>query len=340
MNRIDLSKFNIRSDLIVESLNNKDYIEEKKDGNIKVSKVIVDKNNKDIINKKEGFYITIEFEDITNYEDRENVGKCLEQEIRKLLDINGIKTNDDVMVIGLGNIKSTADSLGPKVIENILVTRHLFSLNTNVKDKMRSVCAISPGVMGTTGLETSDVITSIISKIKPKFVIIIDSLCACNVERLNKTVQLTDTGIYPGSGVGNHRKEISKDTLGIPVIAIGIPTVVESSTIVNDTIDYLFMHLSYLKDNYEESKLIVKRFDNYLEKIKNNNLSDKEKEQIGGIIGSLNEVDKKNLINEVLNSIDYNLIVTPKEIDFLIDKLSDVVSSSINNALHDAVNNY
>ena len=202
MNRIDLSKFNIRSDLIVESLNNKDYIEEKKDGNIKVSKVIVDKNNKDIINKKEGFYITIEFEDITNYEDRENVGKCLEQEIRKLLDINGIKTNDDVMVIGLGNIKSTADSLGPKVIENILVTRHLFSLNTNVKDKMRSVCAISPGVMGTTGLETSDVITSIISKIKPKFVIIIDSLCACNVERLNKTVQLTDTGIYPGSGVG------------------------------------------------------------------------------------------------------------------------------------------
>ena len=100
------------------------------------------------------------------------------------------------------------------------------------------------------------------------------------------------------------------------------------------------MHLSYLKDNYEESKLIVKRFDNYLEKIKNNNLSDKEKEQIGGIIGSLNEVDKKNLINEVLNSIDYNLIVTPKEIDFLIDKLSDVVSSSINNALHDAVNNY
>ena len=165
-------------------------------------------------------------------------------------------------------------------------------------------------------------------------------MCASSVERLNKTIQITDTGIHPGSGVGNNRKEISKEVLGIPVIAIGVPTVVDASTIVNDTINYLFMHLSYLKNNFEENKLIVKRFGNYLEKIKKSNLNDEDKEIIGGIIGNLNDEDKKRLINEVLDSINYNLIVTPKEIDFLIDKLSDLISSSINNALHNNVNNY
>ena len=194
--------------------------------------------------------------------------------------------------------------------------------------------------MGYTGIETTDIIVSLIKKIKPKFVIAIDSLCASSVERLNKTIQLTDTGIHPGSGVGNNRKEISKETLSIPVIAIGVPTVVDASTIVDDTFNYLFMHLSYLKDNYEENKLIVKRFDNYLDKIKNGNLSNDERELIGGIIGNLSNEDKKRLIDEVLNSIGYNLIVTPKEIDFLIDKLSNVISSSINNALHEAVSDY
>ena len=194
--------------------------------------------------------------------------------------------------------------------------------------------------MGNTGIETTDIITSIVNKVKPKFIIVIDSLCASSIERLNKTIQITDTGIHPGSGIGNNRKEISKEILGIPVIAIGIPTVVDSSTIVNDTINYLFMHLSYLKNNYEENKLIIKRFDNYLKKIKNNSLDKKEKELVGGMIANLSDYDKKRLINEVLESINYNLIVTPKEIDFLIDKLSDLISSSINNALHTEIDNY
>jgi len=340
MNRIDLNNYNIRTDLILETLNNKDYITSETSDDITISRVVVDKDNKNIIGKKEGNYITIEFLDITNYEDREKVGKCLEKEIKNILELNSIESSDEGLIIGLGNDKSTADALGPKTIENILVTRHLFLLNVPVKDGMRKVSAIIPGVMGNTGIETTDIIVSVIEKIRPKFIIAIDSLCASSVERLNKTIQITDTGIHPGSGVGNHRKEISKDILGIPVIAIGVPTVVDASTIVNDTINYLFMHLSYLKNNYEENKLIVKRFGNYLEKIKGGNLSEEEKELIGGMIGNLTNEEKKRLIDEVLESVNYNLIVTPKEIDFLIDKLSNLLSSSINNALHSTVNNY
>ena len=340
MNRIDLNMYNIRTDLILETLNNNEYITIEKDKGITISRVVIDDNNKDILNKKVGNYITIEFLDITNYEDRENVGKCLEQEIKNIMKLNNISNNDEGLIIGLGNNKSTADALGPKTIENILVTRHLFILNAEVKEGIRNVSAIIPGVMGNTGIETIDIINGVIDKIKPKFIIVIDSLCASSVERLNKTIQITDTGIHPGSGVGNNRKEISKNTLGIPVIAIGIPTVVDASTIVNDTINYLFLHLSYLKNNYEENKLIVKRFGNYLEKIKKGNITDEEKELIGGMLGNLDDIDKKRLINEVLESINYNLIVTPKEIDFLIDKLSNVISSSINNAIHEKIDNY
>lgn len=292
------------------------------------------------LNKKIGNYITIEFIDITNYEDREKVGKCLEKEIKNILKLNNISKEDEGLIIGLGNEKSTADALGPKTINNILVTRHLFLLNASVKKGIRNISALIPGVMGNTGIETTDIIVSVINEIKPKFVIVIDSLCALGVERLNKTIQLTDSGIHPGSGIGNNRKEISKHTLKIPVIALGVPTVVSSSTIVNDTINYLFMHLSYLKNNYEENKFVVKRFNNYLDKIKSTKASLEDKNIIGGILGNLNDTDKRSLINEVLESINYNLIVTPKEIDFLIDKLSDLISSALNNALHENIDNY
>jgi len=340
MHRIDLKKTNIRTDLILETIENEDFILYEEDDDLKISKIVIDENNKDIIGKKIGNYVTIEFLDITNYEDREKVGKCLEKELKNIFKINNINPNDECLIVGLGNEKSTADALGPKTIDNILVTRHLFLLETSIKKGMRNVSAIVPGVMGNTGIETTDIIKSIVANIKPKFVIVIDSLCASSVERLNKTIQLTDTGIHPGSGVGNQRKEISRDILGIPVIAIGVPTVVDASTIVNDTINYVFRHLSYLKNNYEENKLVVKRFGNYLDKIKKNDLTKEEKKLIGGIIGDLSDEEKKRLINEVLENINYNLIVTPKEIDFLIDKLSDLLSSAINNAIHEEVSNY
>lgn len=338
MHRIDLKNVNIHTDLVIEQINDKNLIKEEVINNIKISRVVMNKNN--LLNKKEGNYITIELTDITNYEDRENVGKVLVNEIKDILNKNNIKDNYECLVIGLGNKKSTPDALGPMVIDNILVTRHLFELNTDVKEGIRKVSAIIPGVMGNTGIETIDIIKGIVDNVKPKFIIVIDSLCASSIERLNKTIQLTDTGIHPGSGIGNMRKEISKDTLGIPVIAIGVPTVVESVTIVNDTLEYIFMHLNYLKNNYETSKLVVKRNNNYLDKIKSSKVSNEDKEILGGIIGSLDEEKKKDLISEVLNNINYNLIVTPKEIDFIIDKLANVISNSINNAINREVDNY
>lgn len=338
MHRIDLKNVNIHTDLVIEQINDKNLIKEEVINNIKISRVVMDKNN--LLNKKEGNYITIELTDITNYEDRENVGKVLVNEIKDILNKNNIKDNYECLVIGLGNKKSTPDALGPMVIDNILVTRHLFELNADVKEGIRKVSAIIPGVMGNTGIETIDIIKGIVDNVKPKFIIVIDSLCASSIERLNKTIQLTDTGIHPGSGIGNMRKEISKDTLGIPVIAIGVPTVVESVTIVNDTLEYIFMHLNYLKNNYETSKLVVKRNNNYLDKIKSSKVSNEDKEILGGIIGSLDEEKKKDLISEVLNNINYNLIVTPKEIDFIIEKLANVISNSINNAINREVDNY
>ncbi len=338
MHRIDLKNVNIHTDLVIEQINDKNLIKEEVINNIKISRVVMDKNN--LLNKKEGNYITIELTDITNYEDRENVGKVLVKEIKDILNKNNIKDNYECLVIGLGNKKSTPDALGPMVMDNILVTRHLFELNVDVKKGIRKVSAIIPGVMGNTGIETIDIIKGIVDNVKPKFIIVIDSLCASSIERLNKTIQLTDTGIHPGSGIGNMRKEISKDTLGIPVIAIGVPTVVESVTIVNDTLEYMFMHLNYLKNNYETSKLVVKRNNNYLDKIKSSKVSNEDKEILGGIIGSLDEEKKKNLISEVLNNINYNLIVTPKEIDFIIEKLANVISNSINNAINKEVDNY
>lgn len=338
MHRIDLKNVNIHTDLVIEQINDKNLIKEEVINNIKISRVVMDKNN--LLNKKEGNYITIELTDITNYEDRENVGKVLVKEIKDILNKNNIKDNYECLVIGLGNKKSTPDALGPMVIDNILVTRHLFELNADVKEGIRKVSAIIPGVMGNTGIETIDIIKGIVDNVKPKFIIVIDSLCASSIERLNKTIQLTDTGIHPGSGIGNMRKEISKDTLGIPVIVIGVPTVVESVTIVNDTLEYMFMHLNYLKNNYETSKLVVKRNNNYLDKIKSSKVSNEDKEILGGIIGSLDEEKKKNLISEVLNNINYNLIVTPKEIDFIIEKLANVISNSINNVINKEVDNY
>ena len=339
-NEIDLSKHKIRTDLAIETLPSMENLDTYiKDEQIKVTSLHVDSKLSQEIGKKEGTYITIEFDDVTDYDNREKIGQTLEEEIKKMLDDKKITPQDECLIIGLGNEKSTPDALGPLTIKNVLVTRHLFLLGTNVKEGIRKVSALSPGVMGNTGIETIDLIKNIVQTIKPSFVIVIDALAASSIERVNKTIQMTDSGIEPGSGVGNSRKEISEQILGIPVIAIGVPTVVDSSTIVSDTINYLLKHLSYIKDNYSKNKLIVTR-SNYLEKIKNNNLSKNEKEEVIGMLGTLSEEEQKKLIIEVLEAINYNMIVTPKEIDYLIEKLSDVISSALNNALHKEITNY
>lgn len=344
LNNIDLSKYNVHTDLAIDDINllneHIKTIEEIND-NVKVTKINLDDIESKKINKKKGIYTTIEFKDITDFQNREIVGKTLQTEIEKILKYKNIDKMDSGLIVGLGNPKSTPDALGSLTINNILVTRHLFLLNTKVKKGIKNISAFTPGVMGETGIETKDLIESIINIVKPSFLIVIDSLKASSVDRVNKTIQITDTGIHPGSGVGNTRKEISEQTLKIPVIAIGVPTVVDVSTIVSDTIDMLLNHLSYIKSNFAKNKLIVKQFSNYKDKIKNsNNLTEEEKKYLLGALGELDEDKKRALFEEVLNRFNYNLIVTPKEIDYLIEKLSDIISSALNNALHPSINNY
>lgn len=338
---IDLSKYQLRTDLAIEAIGD-DKIEgisseQENYDDIKITNVYVDKIGSKKINKKVGNYITIEFADITDYNRKEKVKEIFSLKLKELLKKIEINDNASCLIIGLGNDKSTPDALGPLTISNILVTNHLF-LYGSVEEGFRKVSAISPGVMGTTGIETSDLIASVINSIMVDFVIVVDALASQSIERVNRTIQMTDTGIHPGSGIGNKRKEISKDTIGKPVIAIGVPTVVDAVTIVSDTINYMYKHFSYTKENIDRpsNRLTVGNV-NYLKK--NVIVDESLKHQLFGMIGSLSTEEVKQLIFEVLTPIGYNLMVTPKEVDFEIEKLSDVIGNGINRALHKNVNN-
>lgn len=337
--KIDLSNYKIRTDLAIEAIGdgkgiNTDF---SNIDDVKITRVNIDEENGKLISKKAGNYVTIEFTDITDYESKEIVKKIFSDELKKLLSELKIKEEDSVLIIGLGNSSSTPDALGPLSIEKILVTKHLFALG-DVDEGFREVSAISPGVMGQTGIETSDLIKSTVDTVKPGFVIVIDALASQSLDRVNKTIQITDTGIHPGSGIGNKRKEISFEVLGIPVIAIGIPTVVDAVTIVSDTINYMYKHFSYTKDNINNPiNRLISGGVNYLNK--DVNVDQEEKSELFGIVGSLGSEEVKQLIYEVLTPIGYNLMVTPKEVDFLIEKLADVIGNGINQTLHKQVTN-
>ena len=329
---IDLSKYQIRTDLTIDELEDKGKLKGVKsnikevDG-INITEVILEENND--LNKKKGRYITLEFEDITDTENAEKVTSAL---IKVLNEILKIDKDSYGLIVGLGNDKSTPDSLGPLTVNNIIVTNHIFVLD-ELSDNYKRLSAINPGVMGTTGIETSDIIESIVSKIKPNYLIVIDSLASKSIERLNRTIQITDTGIHPGSGIGNKRKEISFDTLGIPVIAIGVPTVVDAAVIVSNTINFIYKNYEFNKNysNNPKSKLTFNNV-NYLNStIKENK---EEKRKLLGLVGTLDELELETFIYEVLNPIGYNFMVTPKEIDFIIQKLSLIISNSINKAIH------
>lgn len=342
MHNINLSRYKIRTDLIVEQLNDKMdnhgvKKEERTYENISVLEICLDQENCNLFNRKAGRYITISFEDVTDVTNRINLETVLQKEIKRLLNKLNISDDATCLIVGLGNNDSTPDALGPKVAKSVLVTRHLFELEGVVVEKgYRNVSSFVPGVMGTTGIEASDIILGIIEKTKPDFVLVVDALASSSVDRVNKTIQMTDTGIHPGSGVGNSRKELSKETLGIPVIAIGVPTVVDAVTIVSDTINFIMKNYSYNIKNVNKvsNKLKLAHSINYLED-ELEELPKEEKERLLGMVGNLNEEETKQLIFEVLSPIGYNMMVTPKEVDFVIDKLSLVIKNGINKSLHD-----
>lgn len=334
---IDLSKFNIRCDLISETIENNYYksikVQKKNYGDIRVERVIVKDDDEKILNKKRGIYSTIYFKDVTDVSNRKNLTSVLVKEINGIL--NKKKLNDKpVLIVGLGNRLSTPDSLGPKVVDSIVVTRHLFNIEgISPSANVGNVSAFSPGVYAATGIESSDILKGIISVASFSYVIVIDALASSTIEKVNKVVQISDAGVEPGSGVGNSRKEISYESLGIPVIAIGVPTVVDAATIVNDTMKFLMKKISYdIKNIDNESEKFIINGNHFLNT--NYNLDSEERKKYFGLLGELSSDEVKKLFSEVLTPIGYNFMVTPKEIDFEVDKLSITISQALNQVLH------
>lgn len=187
---------------------------------------------KQLLGKEIGTYITVELPSLTdNFTETDERVKTIGREIRRLLPVNGL-----LLVAGLGNEEITPDALGPKTGARVLATRHIGGelARSAGLDRLRPVAVVNPGVTGQTGIETGEYILSVVKRIRPNAVIAIDALASRRIERLGRTVQISDAGISPGAGVGNHRVHINRDTIGVPVIAIGVPTVVDARTFAND----------------------------------------------------------------------------------------------------------
>ncbi len=334
MHKIDLKKYEIRTDMAIDlTEKSKDKFETEtynKKG-VKVSWLNLDKDNE--IGKKPGCYLTLEFDDITDDDMKKTVAQVFTEEFLLMLEKIGFNKKTKTLIIGLGNIKSTPDALGPLTSEKIIVTKHLFDMKVKVEDKFTCVSSFYPGVTGSTGIETSDLIKGVCDETKPDLIIVVDALASTSISRVNKSIQVSDTGISPGSGIGNRRKEISKDTLGVPVIAIGVPTVTSAAVIVSDTINYMLKNYAYNKkfSNSKSSKLTVKPV-NYLKNEVDATMEDKK--TLLGLVGLLSEKELSSLTYEVLTPIGYNLMVTPKEVDFVMEKLSEIISYGINHTIH------
>ena len=330
MHKIDLSKYDLRTDLIIEQDIKNIKSNKYKYKDIVVEDITLNKNNK--LGRKEGKYITISFKDVTDSNSYLDTLNIFKKELQKIIEYEKIKDKDSCLIVGLGNSKIISDALGSKTLQDIIVTRHLYLLN-EVDRKYRNVSILEPSVLGVTGIDSYEIIKNTIKEIKPDFVIFIDALCAANIRRLNKTIQITTSGITPGSGIGNSRRELSKDTLGVKVIAIGIPTVVDSNVIVRDTLNCILKKVSYLKhSNKVIDKLKpVDKINYYDNEYK---LEENEIKEVLGYVGLLDDEELKGLIWEVLSPLESNMIVTVKEIDFIIEKLSHLISDGINNIVH------
>lgn len=263
-----------------------------------------------LMGKPKGDYITLESEMLkeNNAECHEKIIKVLAENIRSLVKFS---EEDCILVAGLGNWNITPDALGPKVVSKILVTRHLQgTLPEEIEETVRPVAAVSPGVMGITGIETGEILKGIVDKLHPTLLIAIDALAARRSNRINAAIQLSDTGIAPGAGVGNQRMMLDEESLGIPIIAIGVPTVVDAATLVNDTMDKI---LGEMMTQTEIGSDFYKT------------------------LQSLEQEEKYQMIADILGPYTGNMFVTPKEVDAVVDRLANIIANSINIAVHPGV---
>lgn len=273
--------------------------------NIKITRVkITNEEGEKALNKPKGNYITLDIKNIKTIDNEqiEKISDNLAEELRKIIKEH-ISDTEDILIVGLGNLYVTPDALGPKVVPEIEITRHILEyMPKAMPEDTRPVSAISPGVLGTTGIETMEILKGIVENVKPKMLIVIDALATRSIERISSSIQIADTGIVPGAGVNNTRKEISQKILGIPVIALGIPTVIDLASITNDCIDLFIENLQ-------------------------------QKAMSNDYLNKLREQDNYEEIKEALVPKDYNMIVTPKEIDKLIENMSKIVATGINMAM-------
>ena len=264
---------------------------------------VVNQTGVEAIGKPIGSYITLESPEIkiNAPEIHMHISRVIASKLEKLIDIPSDAT---VLIIGLGNWQATPDALGPEVISKTVATRHLKDYAAEeLAGGLRPVCALAPGVLGTTGIETAEIIRGVVEKVKPALIIAIDALAARGVERIGTSIQIANTGINPGSGIGNHRTGINQDTMGVPVIAIGVPTVVNGALIAKDSIESLLHQLDIpanIGNWFSEDRII-------------------------------------QAIDQVLQPYSNNLVVTPKEIDSLIKNTSHIIAAGIAQALHPAI---
>ena len=272
---------------VINNMSSIDGIEitEEKFDEFKITLVnVLNQNGADAIDKKIGKYITFEMDNVKYLDNKNKVILKLNEYLKEL-----INTNEPVMVVGLGNLYVTPDALGSKVVNSIEVTRHILKLAKEMIDSnTREVSAICPGVMGNTGIQTSEIISSVSNIVKPKYIIVIDSLMSKSIKRVGASIQLSNTVITPGSGITGFNSAIDKESTGATVISLGVPMVVDMATITNDA----------------------------LSKIENN------------------EDEQGERYYKIANILDTeNYIVTPKDIDELIQIMSEIISESINKAM-------
>lgn len=316
-----VEKYNIRTDLALEEKERfeSDQVEVQgvileeeydKEREIRVTTVRIEtENGAKTMGKPVGTYLTIEAPNLSSPDEgihrevSEELAKYLTEVMKKIIPES--EHDKEVLVIGLGNRQVTPDALGPYVADNLNITRHIvkeYGKYAAPEEMNCVVSAIVPGVMAQTGMETAEIIKGVVRETKPDFLIAIDALAARNSRRLNRTIQIADTGINPGSGVGNYRNAITKETIGVPVIAIGVPTVVDAVTIVSDTMENL---LSALETS---------------ESLKG----------VGLVLGGYSEAEKYELIRELIAPNLNSMFMTPKDIDETVKRLSYTISEGLN----------
>ena len=310
-----MGNFRIRTDLAVEARESceaenirirgvKVKTQEDREAEIYTTTVIVEtENGAKALGKPVGTYITIEAPNMSASDEayHREISEALAHHLQELI---GTRSGS-VLVVGLGNREVTPDALGPNVVNNLYITRHMIReygrMTENLEDSSE-VSAIIPGVMAQTGMETLEIIKGVVAETGPEIVIAVDALAARSTRRLNRTIQITDTGINPGSGVGNHRNAINRETLGVPVIAVGVPTVVDAATIVNDTMEELVSEMDRTT----------------------------AMQKLGGTLGTMNRAEKQQMIRELISPHLNTMFVTPKDIDETVKYLSYTISEGLN----------